>query len=322
LSQQNPAVYGQAEQLNVRFSQEWDVGYRAARIEAMLRSGEDYTQDTFAQIQGDNHNLFAEHFLPYVFRLQFDDPALVETLTWLKEWDLQDTIDSPQAAFFAVFWSEIARLTFADQLGYESDGLAQTMLATSQLAAEPDHPWWDLSETTDKIETRDDILREAFQNAYNVLQEQLGPDRTQWRWGDLHTGTFVSRLIGQPDILAISTVLDIGPFPINSNPYPMSGGTASVNATTFTVTQDGTDEPFKVLTAPSFRIILDLSDFANSRAMHTTGQSGHPASGHYDDMIVPWQTIEYHDLRWGATDIQQSATDQLDLRPAPTEVEP
>lgn len=64
------------------------------------------------------------------------------------------------------------------------------------------------------------------------------------------------------------------------------------------------------------RIIMDLNDFGSSRAMHSTGQSGHPASGHYDDMIPAWQAIEYHDMRWDAEIIRQSAADRLELQPS------
>jgi penicillin amidase len=39
---------------------------------------------------------------------------------------------------------------------------------------------------------------------------------------------------------------------------------------------------------PSFRLLADLADPTQSRWQHMTGQSGHPGSPHYDDLIEPW----------------------------------
>ena len=73
-----------------------------------------------------------------------------------------------------------------------------------------------------------------------------------------------------------------------------------------TVTQNGylPTEPFKGVWGPVYRMLADLGDPARSRWQLTTGQSGHPGSPHYDDMIEGWRTgktnpvyLEEHEVR-------------------------
>jgi penicillin amidase len=50
---------------------------------------------------------------------------------------------------------------------------------------------------------------------------------------------------------------------------------------------------------PSYRHILDLSNWNNSHFMHTTGQSGNLLSRHYDDLIERHQAVEYLPMTFG-----------------------
>jgi penicillin amidase len=314
LAEQFPQ-WGSATELNTFISQEWDAGYRATRIEYLLDAVQKHTLDSFEHVQGDNHNTFAQGFLPYLFALEFEDEELEDMRVWLQEWDLQNHMSSPQAAFFAAIWAAINRLTFADQLGYEPAGMDMDQLLVTIIARDPQQDWWDNRETEPMIETRDDILREAFVTAYEYLQEELGTNRTRWRWGDLHTGTFISRLIGNEDFLNIDPIVDSGPFPINRGPFQMSGGTGIINATTYSPASNPEETPYAVMTLPAYRIIMDLSDFNRSRSIHSTGQSGHIASENYDDMISPSITVNYHDMRWDTSLIIDNSPKRLNLQP-------
>jgi penicillin G amidase len=59
-----------------------------------------------------------------------------------------------------------------------------------------------------------------------------------------------------------------------------------------TVTQTGylPTAPFKAVWGPVYRMVADLGDPTRSRWQLTTGQSGHPGSRHYADMIESWRT--------------------------------
>ena len=87
---------------------------------------------------------------------------------------------------------------------------------------------------------------------------------------------------------------------------------ATINNTAWGV---GSDEDFEVLWLPSMRMIVDLSDFTKSVTVHTTGQSGHPYSSHYDDMIKLWRDIEYHPMLWTQDQVDTASEAKLTLSP-------
>ena len=63
------------------------------------------------------------------------------------------------------------------------------------------------------------------------------------------------------------------------------------------------------------RQIADLSDVASSMTMHTTGQSGHVASRHYDDMIESRRLVRHHPILWDEASLRSSRPERLLLRP-------
>ena len=40
-------------------------------------------------------------------------------------------------------------------------------------------------------------------------------------------------------------------------------------------------------------MVVDLSNFANSQQINTTGQSGQPLNKHYNDMVLLWRDVQY-----------------------------
>ncbi len=47
--------------------------------------------------------------------------------------------------------------------------------------------------------------------------------------------------------------------------------------------------PFAAIHGAGFRAVYDLADLARSRFVIATGQSGHPLSPHYGDMMERWR---------------------------------
>jgi penicillin G amidase len=98
---------------------------------------------------------------------------------------------------------------------------------------------------------------------------------------------------------------------VNRGPVATSGTGSAINATGWSAASPG----FEVNALPSERVIYDLSDWDASLSMHTTGQSGHPASPHYDDMIDPWRMIEYRPMVWTRAAVEAAAVSILILAP-------
>ncbi len=131
------------------------------------------------------------------------------------------------------------------------------------------------------------------------LTAQLGANMDGWQWGKLHVAVFDHTMGG------------VKPLNLIFNRSTQASGCGdTVNATGFSPAA-----PFEVSGVPSYRQIVNLADWAGSRSMHTTGQSGLPFHRHYADMITSWRDIDYHAMLWTAADVQAHAKAKLVMEP-------
>ena len=316
-----PDYYKELEQKlgqgrNYMFSRGFDYGYRAQRITEMLNATGNHTIESFQCIQGDNKSLSAEELMPYLADLQLDDCGLADARNWLLEWDYQFDIGSAQAVLYSNFWVRLLDNLFNDQVSdvklndeeIHAYGTDADMRATYLLMQDPDNAWWDDATTANVVETRDDILLKSFQEGYADSIAELGKDRNKWKWGDVHTATFVSLPLGESGTGFIEHIVNRGPFAV-------AGTMATVNNTAWAVEEYGEEEGFAVDYLPSMRMIVDLSNLKQSVSINTTGQSGHPLSANYDDMIDLYRDIKYHAMMWSRGQVEASAVARLVLNP-------
>ncbi len=292
--------------LNYNIGYEWNFGYRAQRINQLIKELAPHSIQTFQKMQGDTKLLSVGEVLPYLANIKFTDPDLISAKDWLVNWDYTFNVDSPQAALYSEFWMRLVNNTFSDQLGtlIKPDGDDRDMWAISLLLQNPNDTWWDDINTKDKVETRDDILTRSFKEGYDATVAALGPDRSLWKWGSLHTATFVSKPLGASGIGAIESL-------VNKGPYPAGGTTDAIDAVRWLVSQGD----FTTQTMPSMRMIIDLSDISKSVCMNATGESGNPASPWYGDMIKSWLNVTYHPMLWTRDQVNAAATHKLLLTP-------
>jgi penicillin amidase len=264
---------------------DWDPGYRARRIVDLIEADPSLSLEDMQAIQGDSSPAYAEDVMPYIQYLTANEPRLVEALNLLRNWDGRAVRDSAGAALFEAFRLHLTDLTFGDELGEQllSRARGSAMVALVDLLADPASPWFD-NVTTPQVETRDEILQRALEEAVKELTDKLGGNMNRWRWGDLHTATFENQSLGKSGIGPIEAIFNRGPVPVD-------GSLATVNNTSYNL-----NKPYAVSSLPSYRQIVDLADFTRSISMHTTGQSGHPYHRHYGDMIDPWRNIKYHPM--------------------------
>jgi penicillin amidase len=291
---------------NYTISQEWNYGYRAQRIVQLINEKAPHSIVTFQAIQGDNKMLSAEEVLPYLAALKYNDPELAAVRDWLVKWDGQCHKDSPQAALYAEFWMSLMNNLYKDQLGEKAQiqGNSKDMWATFLLLQQPNNKWWDNSKTKD-MEDRDAILSRSFREGYANTIAALGKDRNKWKWGNLHTATFVNNPLGASGLGPVEDLVNRGPIAVN-------GSTGTVNNTWWSVSAGG----YETRWIPSMRMIIDLGDFSRSVCINSTGQSGHPYSKHYGDMMELWRDIRYHPMLWTQAQVEAAAANRLVLNPA------
>ena len=285
----------------------WDYGDRAQRITDLLRAKDRLSIEDMAAIQNDTFSLAAQAITPYVLQVSFTDPLARQAQDLLRAWDFRATPESPAPTIFEAFLRHLLHEAWVDELGEE---IVQELLTGGShnrywarwALAQPDLAWWDDLRTPQR-ETRDDIVRRAFEQAVAELRGRLGPDPRAWAWGKVHTATFVHGTLGQSGIGPVEAIF-------NRGPYPAPGTSAAVNNIGFNV-QKG----FAVRSLPSLRFIASIANWSDSRFIHTTGQSGLPYHPHYDDFIPLWLKGEYHPMLWSREEVERNAEGVLILQP-------
>jgi penicillin G amidase len=289
-------------------TRDWDYGFRASRIVNMIQNAPGKIDIAYIQqMQGDSYDANAATYVPLLAQLDFQPGTTNQAiaLELLQNWDYQARMDSAPAAVFEVFWKNLLADTFNDDMPeeYWPGGGSRWDEVMRNIAMQPDGFWWDDKATTDKVETRDDILTEAFTEALVEIGQLQGQNPTKWNWGDLHTATFQNQTLGQSGIAPVEALFNRGPF-------RTSGGEAIVNATGWDATSG-----YTVNWLPSMRMIVDLGDLRNSLTVHTTGESGHAYAPHYDDMSPLWATGQYYSMLWNEQAVISNAESHLRLLP-------
>jgi penicillin amidase len=124
------------------------------------------------------------------------------------------------------------------------------------------------------------LLAPALDVALRGLREAHGNDPAAWRWGAAHVAAFEHPLLRFIPVLRDLTRLEAA-----------TGGDGETLARGGMRGGDGTN-PFAHLHGAGFRGVFDLADPDGILVMIATGQSGHPLSDRYGDLLGRWQAGE------------------------------
>ncbi len=291
-------------------SNEWDYGFRAARIVQLIKTAPSPIDSAYIQkMHGDDYNASATYLVPLLMQLNLQDEHLISVRDVLRGWDFQNQMDQAAPAVYNVFWRAALARTFHDNLpqDYWPDGGSRWFEVMRRLVQTPNSTWWD-DQNTNAKETRDDILTLAFSDAIAELEKRLGTNAAKWTWGDLHTVTFHNQSLGVSGVGPIEAIF-------NRGPYPASGGESIVNATGWNADETNSQLAYQVVSLPSERLIVDFSDLPASLSVITTGESGHAFHANYADQSDLWRNIQYHPMLWGKQQVESTAKQHLVLTP-------
>ena len=277
----------------------WSDGYRFRRIRERIEETDRHTPESVGAIQSDALHARARELAPVVARYARSarQRRLRDIGDLLDGWDGAFEVDTVVPAVYTAFWEHwlrrVARARFPERvvslLAGRAGNVARRLLLGEDLG------WFPQG-----VDIESEVLA-TLAEALDWLRENVGPRRSQWRWGRLHTVRF-SHPASENDALA--QLLDLGPF-------ETSGGSGTVRAAGYS-----TGEPFVLTGLASYRMVVDLGDPARSWATTTGGQSGHPASQHYGDHAALWLGNQYHPLLMDQGDIERNLEGELILDPA------
>ncbi len=146
----------------------------------------------------------------------------------------------------------------------------------------------------------DELVPAALDDALDELEQRLGADQRAWRWGALHRVRFAHPLARFP-----------GAGPLFVAAEHELGGDEQ------TVLQSGIDAHlgYEAVVVPSWRFVADLADPDRSAAVLTTGQSGNPASPHWNDQAGLWASGELRPCPVTRAAVEAAAERSLVLLP-------
>lgn len=294
-----------------------DPGYRAARIterlDAALADGGRVSAQDMVSIQGDDLHPLADRLVPLLLDVDLPAGYASDGQRLLATWDGTQPPTSGAAAYFNAVWRSLLAGAFDDELppAVRPDGGARWVAVVDRLLDEPDSPWWDDLGTDGEIESRDDVLRDALLDARDDLTSRQAFEADEWTWGRAHA----------LDLEAATGPLwgsDVARAFLDRTGPPTGGSGAAVEATDWDAAapdDEPGDHPWRVTTAPSMRMVVDLGDLDASGWVTLGGVSGHPTSPHYDDQLDPWAAGDLLAWPFSREAVEDAAEDVLVLEP-------
>src|ERR1035437_6309182 len=290
---------------DVPWNGSWIAPWRFDRISDLIRARDKMTADDFKSIQRDRVSIFALKLRDALVQAgDGGDEDVRWALGEIRGWDGAMTANSRPAAIVAATEVTMARRVFKPLLAdnYKSFMLTEddgTYPASEDMIVRPGSPLWPGGAGAESA-----TLRASLKDSLALLAQKLGNDRDKWKWGAMETIEFAHPLGERGGVLG---------WYFNRGPYPTEGGRHTVNNSWFDLGDESAQ--FKVKQISSYRFITDLADPQGTLGMNHSGESDHPASHHYDDMIGPWSRGEYHALDPSYTHAQSSAEAELELVP-------
>jgi len=284
-------------------TRQWDLPYRAERIEELLAASNKHTVDSFEAMLMDNGSSFAAKFSPLLLSMATDTPETATARARLAGWDHKMDGDKAEPILFLSWMRELTRLVYADELQDEFASrwrFHPIFMEQALTGAEGKDVWCDNVTTEDVIETCAGLVDEALTKALADAKERFGEDVKAWRWDEAHP--VVNRHIPGSFLPILGEALTIA--------RPSSGGNHTINRGQHVI---GSSNPFDNVHAAGYRVVYDLSDLDASRYMISTGQSGNPFSEGFDHLATDWADGGSIAITTDRSSIK--AVSQMDLRP-------
>lgn len=277
----------------------WAEPYRVQRIREVLADGSRLSVQQSQDLQYDNLSIPARTLGGYAKSLNSADPAVNDALNLLKDWDYRMETDSRAATIYAFWLPEVVKRVsdlYVPANGRAAFGDLSTRKTLEKLAV-PDTAFG-----TPPDRGRDALLLQALNDGVQKLRAKLGPDSTQWQWGKLHHIQFEHSLAS---LLPPDTAKAWG-----TPRYAVGGDNDTVHRATFRKSD------FRQISGASYRQVIDVANWDNSRVQNVPGQSADPRSPHYQDLLKGWATGEYFPMAFSHAKVDSERADTLTLKPS------
>jgi penicillin amidase len=283
-------------------------GYRAARIEQLLadRPANGFEPEQMKAFQMDVRSLPALEAVALLEPLEMEGSA-ERIRRRLVSWDGEMSPKRVEPGMYEAFAAALARRALEPHMGE-----GWTVLAGHATHPVFDYPGNIIGRLVPDLLRRwregdtallmgrawADVAAEALEDVAGQFPLWRRPLRS---WGRVHRLTLRHNL--SQSVPALGPLLDVGTIRIGG-----SGDT--VMATCHSPTK-----PYRTsLWAPSWRQVLDVGDWDNSTGIHQPGQSGHPGSANFRDMLSDWRRGRQRRMSWTEAAVEEDCKRKVTLR--------
>lgn len=280
-------------------------GYRVARISERLAGRRDWDVPATLQLQMDRVSLPWREMRPIVLAALGEHPSPAARL--LVDWDGVVGADSPGAAVFEVFVTDLARRVagaraprsadialgegFTPLVPFSTLAVRRVSHLIGLMRIRPDG-WF--------AEGWDAAIAASVDAAEALLRDRAGDDPREWAWGRVRTLRLRHPLGMRPPL---DRVYDIGPL-------PLGGDANTVNPAPVDPTDPLTNPDFAIA---SLRFAVEAGAWEHARFVLPGGQSGNPFSPHYRDQVALWQRGDAFTIPWTDAEVHRSTRHRLHL---------
>ncbi len=292
----------------------WMNGFRARRLEDLIEQKNKVSILDNEQMMLDVYSIPSKDFIALYKDMDASEESdlFKKALYQLQHWDGMLTTDTIGGCIYEVtryqLLRELLSTSMDDGLINEilGEGFNTAIMGTCEFQGHDlttllrilndENSWW-----MQQVDSKEELLKKALNNATEWLTQQLGDKLSGWQWGGLHRIIFTHALGVRPPL---DRVFNIGPYP-----YGGDGDTPMAAALV------GTDKlPNDKLNAASMRMIVDWSDLSKSKSILPPGQSGNIASANHQDQVPLWLEGKFKPMLWDREQVEHYASNWLVLR--------
>jgi len=256
--------------------------FRGDRIKELLENGNDLTVEDNIVFQTDTYLKSGEFLTNIVGQYKPISPDAIYVLNELKKWDKR-TDSGVGPILFYRFEKILTGEIFSDEIKDKKLKHLVSKAWTYRLLDYPNGKYdpvrlnkWSDDKNTEKKEGFFDIVERSLIltrkncSAKKNIKEDV--------WENVHTLTYRHPL---------GSVFPLKYF-LNRGPYEMKGGKDCIMVSSFRSRKD-----FDIVHLSTFRMIIDMGNYSNSRMINSSGQSAHFMSRFYDDQIKSYVSGKY-----------------------------
>jgi penicillin amidase len=278
---------------------EWANSSRHQRIDEVMSKAHKLSIEDSVHLQNDQVSIPARRLVALLKPLSSDDPKTKAALGLLTNWNASVDSDVPASALHEVWFSRHLGRDFKCAVLSQSAADAMDAPDPAVMLYVLEHPEGRFGGNAAK--KRNQLMLTSLRSAYEEMEKLQGPDARQWNWGKLQYNLSEHPFAAIVDD-ATRAKINVGPIEKNGSPFVPSQSAYRIS-------------DFRQMGGPSVRMVVDVGNWDNSKAVNHPGQSGDPDSPHYRDLAQMWRNGQYFPLLYNRKVVENATEKRIKLVP-------